>query len=414
MPRHNPKSLIAAVLLGASATLSAQTRPATATAPTTLPKGAVNLSATITSVKGVVQVRNGEDQEWQPAAVGTKLGQESEIRTGLRSAVQFVIEPDQVITLDRLGTLKVLQAYLEPGKVTTDLGVKYGRTRYDIQATDLQHQSTIRSPGSTLAIRGTDVTYEDQVPWIPTAVSRTGRAQIRNLRRETVAFGGNRPASVAADKSSPAQQAQTNTRVDPRGAFAARTSSEQDLLLDLTPIGGIDAQGLAAVRALQEITGFTGSFVGTPPVPGPLFFQLDWFGTSGQGLPANLDLLVTDPKGQTASALNPTIGTGSAIGNHGGDDRGSTGAGAESVSWGLFFPAGAYKVTATHKGGDSSQVFIQVFQGQSADPIKTFGIEPQPSIVLKAGESFSGSVTPNPTSTVTPTGTRQASRSRKR
>src|SRR6202035_4888655 len=83
-----------------------------ATAPSTTPAGAIVMRAAITSVKGVVQVRQSEDQPWQAAVVGMALGQGAELRTGLRSAVQFVIEPDQVITLDRLGTLKVLQAYL--------------------------------------------------------------------------------------------------------------------------------------------------------------------------------------------------------------------------------------------------------------------------------------------------------------
>jgi len=391
--------MLAAVSFVGFPALAIQNTPATTpppaatatTAPTTAPAGAVVLNATITSAKGVVQVRQSEDQPWQPATVGMKMGQGAEVRTGLRSAVQFTIEPDQIITLDRLGTLKVLQAYLEPGKVTTDLGVKYGRTRYDIQSIDLQHQSTIRSPGSTLAIRGTDVTYEDQVPWVPTAVSRTGRAQFRNFRRESIAFGGTKPAAVTADKSSAAQNAQANTRLDPRGAFSGRTGAENDLLLELPATAGTDAQGLAAVRALGQVGGFKGTFVGVPSVPGPLFFQLDWFSVSQSSRGSNLDLRVADPKGGIASATNPVIGTGSAQGVHQGDNLGKSGSGAESVAWGLFFPPGKYKVEAINRGNDTAAVFISVTQGDAQ--IKTFGVEPSPSIVLKPGERFAGEVT---------------------
>jgi hypothetical protein len=116
-----------------------------------------------------VQVRAAEDQPWKPAAAGMEVDEGAEFRTGPRSAVQFVIPPDQTITLDRLGTIKVLQAVKDAGKVTTALGMKYGRTRYDIQAADLEHDSSIRSPGSTLAIRGTDVTFEDMAPVAPAA-----------------------------------------------------------------------------------------------------------------------------------------------------------------------------------------------------------------------------------------------------
>jgi len=398
--------VLAAVSFGALPVMAIQATPPAPTPPppttgpattgpamgsTTAPAGAVVLNATIMSAKGVVQVRQAEDQPWQPATVGMKMGQGAEVRTGLRSAVQFVIEPDQVITLDRLGTLKVLQAYLEPGKVTTDLGVKYGRTRYDIQSIDLQHQSTIRSPGSTLAIRGTDVTYEDQAPWVPTAVSRTGRAQFRNFKREAIAFGGTKPAAVAADKTSAAQNAQVNTRLDPRGAFSGRTGAENDLLLDLPVTSGTDAQGLEAVRALARISGFKGTFVGVPPVPGPLFFQLDWFSVGNPPRPTDVDLLVADPKGRIASALNPTIGTGSSQGVHQGNDLGKSGSGAESVVWGLFFPAGKYKVEVINRSGDAAVVFVSVTQGNAT--IKTFGTEPDPSIILKPGERFAGEVT---------------------
>jgi hypothetical protein len=367
---------------------------ATASAPATAPAGATSLSAIITSVKGIVQVRAGEDQPWQKAEVGMKLGEGAEFRTGLRSAVQFLIEPDQVITLDPLGTLKVLQAYQQRDKVTTDLGVKYGRTRYDIKAADLQHQSTIHSPGSTLAIRGTDVTYEDQVPWVPSAVSRHGRAEFRDFNQKVFAFGGTRHATVAADKNGPAQAAIATTKIDPRTPFSGRSENEDNLLVTLNSNGGLDTQAQQALQSEAKLGGFGGTFSGLPPVPGPLEFDLFWQSTAATPVNTSFDLQVTDPKGKTASILNPTIGTGTSQGMYSGDNTGVGGAGFESVIWPLFFPAGTYKIKAFARNGDPAGIEILAFKGTTtATPFKTFGsLGPPPTIVLKPGQSFTAVV----------------------
>ena len=367
--------------------------PAAAPATSTAPAGAVQLEATITSVKGVVQTRPSEDKPWVAATDGMKVGAGADIRTGLRSAVQLTIEPDQTITLDRLGTVKVLQAFQSKGKVTTDLGMKYGRAQYDIQRADLEHAATIRSPGSTLALRGTNIVYEDQAPWVPTAVSREGRAEFRNLRRESVAFGGTKRAVVSGDTGGPAQKALASTKVDSKSAFAGRTDSEDQLLTGLSSTGGIDAQGFQAVQELARLGGFTGNFIGVPPVPGPLEFRLDWIQTSTRVAPSDVDLLVTDPQGRTATFQTPTIGTGSSVGMHTGNDLGLKGVGAESVVWGLFFPAGKYSVTAVNRAGADAQIFLTVTKGQEGTSVGSFGVDPDPAIVLKAGESFTGDVT---------------------
>src|SRR5262245_12701731 len=79
------------------------TAPATTVQPTT--NGSVEkLQITITKIEGNVQVRPSEDQPWKRAEIGMVLDENAEFRTSLRSAVQIQIPPDQVISLDRLGT----------------------------------------------------------------------------------------------------------------------------------------------------------------------------------------------------------------------------------------------------------------------------------------------------------------------
>src|SRR5438045_2866157 len=81
-----------------------------ATTASTLPApNAESLTATVTGIEGNVQVRTATDAPWQKAQIGMVLNEEAELRTGPRSAVRFTIPPDQTITVDRLGLVKVLQ-----------------------------------------------------------------------------------------------------------------------------------------------------------------------------------------------------------------------------------------------------------------------------------------------------------------
>src|SRR5438045_9342050 len=104
--------------------------PTLAIAQQSRPAAATVLTATITAIEGIVQVRQNEDAPWQKAVVGMKLSEGAEFRTGPHSAVRFEIPPDQTVTLDRLGTVKLIEAIQKQDTVKTDLGMKYGRARY--------------------------------------------------------------------------------------------------------------------------------------------------------------------------------------------------------------------------------------------------------------------------------------------
>lgn len=131
--------------------------PAEAPAPA---EGERSLRGQIVGVQGLVQIRE-EEGEWMTAKAGMPVTEGSEFRTGPRSAVQFAIEGGHVITLDRLGTMKVLTAVEQAdGSIKTDMGMKYGRTSYQIEAGGKEHESTVRSPGATLAVRGSHMVVQ--------------------------------------------------------------------------------------------------------------------------------------------------------------------------------------------------------------------------------------------------------------
>jgi hypothetical protein len=309
-----------------------------------------SLSATITAIEGIVQIRQTEDAPWQKATVGMKLGEGAEFRTGPRSAVKFEIPPDQIITLDRLGTVKLIEAIQRSDSVKTDLGMKYGRVRYDVEAAGLAHDSTIHSPGSALAVRGTKVSYYDQPPFAPQATSLTGRAEFRNQRRQMVAFGGKAKARVDATSESPAQ-----------AAFA-------ESLLRLPESEHTDQQ----IRELTFLYSHSGTVIGNvatstfavsdKQLPSLLGGQLDFVLRWNQPEAADLNLFVRTPLAETfgnppfilslfpgdkeigqflATTFPPSSKSGGSVGlNHIGP------AGIEIASWSKRPPDGLYVVGA--------------------------------------------------------------------
>jgi hypothetical protein len=271
-------ALIVCLTLICSQCFAQQSRPATN-------PGA--LTATVTGIEGIVQVRSTEDAPWQKAAIGMKLTEGAEFRTGPRSAVRFEIPPGQTITLDRLGTMKLIEAVQRGTAVKTDVGMKYGRVRYDIEAAGLSHDSTIHSPGSALAVRGTRVSLYDQPPFAPVATSLTGRAEFRNARRQMVRFGGRTRATLQSDSTSPAQAALAESLM--RMPEQERTEQQIRELSFLFTHGGAVFGNVAvsnvAVRD-ADLPGLLG---------GNLDFVLRWSDPRG----ADLNLFVRTPIGET-------------------------------------------------------------------------------------------------------------------
>ena len=146
---------------------------ATADKATASPSGRQSMSAVITEVHGLVQYRENDSDSWHPGTANMQISEGGELRTGPHSSVTCVIPPDQQFTLDRLGTVRVEEAARHGNKISTDLVMKYGRTRYQIEAAGLEHEAKISSPSSTLAVRGTTVSLYDQPPYKPEAISYT-------------------------------------------------------------------------------------------------------------------------------------------------------------------------------------------------------------------------------------------------
>jgi hypothetical protein len=249
--------------------------------------------------------------------------------------------------------------------VKTDLAMKYGRVRYDIEAAGVEHRSIIRSPSSTLAVRGTDVVLYDQPPFMPTAESFHGRAQF-GYAKQTVGVGGKGYARVAAGSTGAAETALSNSVVDPRTSLS-RSETDQQLINNEISRGAVlsfdQNANIAVLRGgagpLPDTT-----FANNPP--GALNFFLRWNGN------ADLNLTVTLEKGDATPILlsgnfQPTeilypgysLDSTPSGGHMAFDHRGGPKGGTEVGYWPNVIP-GLYGVGATNVSGDTTDFKFNV------------------------------------------------------
>lgn len=350
-------------MFSAAAPALQQTQPAPDVQPTTTNQASEHLRGTITAVRGLADMRRSANADWEPCKVGMEVDESAELRTGPHSLIQFVIPPDQRVTLDRFGTITVLQAVRSGGRIVTDLGMKYGRMEYKIEAAGLEHRSTVKTPNSTLGVRGTTVQVYDQRPFAPQAVSLTGRAQYAVGKHRTAIGGKNTGIAVATGEQTPAQTALGNAVQDPVNPFA-RSALEAPLVANLLSEGAVIT--LPPGRGIPIVRG------GMPPtdqqliplLPGRLDFVLRWTAD------ANLDLIVGDLNGKgeamlPAGGLNSTPSGGRIPFDH----RGGPHGGFEIGFWPRSFPDTIYPVQVNDVSGVTTPFTLDVFKDGQRVPM---------------------------------------------
>lgn len=319
-----------------------------------------SLQATVTGVEGMVQVRQNENDKWVKAEVGMKLGEMAEIRTGPRSAIRCTLPPDQTFTLDRLGTVKLLEAVRNDKTINTDLMMKYGRLRLDVETAGVEHRSVIRSPSSTLAVRGTRVSLYDQRPFRPEAVSLTGTAIFRDGKKQ-IAFGakGQGKTKVNADEPNAVALAVSEATQDP-SLTLARTNNEAALVDTLLSKGATISYDRES--GIKVVTGGRPPIDGEliPSLPGALNFVARW------NTNADLNLSISNPGGpnNAGQVLYPTgaLATNSSGGKVAFDHRGGPNGGIEVIYFPAGYPTGLYGIGLTLISGDPTTAQVDAFR----------------------------------------------------
>lgn len=392
MPHRLPAlfGYFAAIIVGPALCLALEA-PANSAPATGPAAGVEQMKIVIAEVKGLVQVRADENAAWQAAKVGMELDAGAEFRTGPRSSVTCQIPPDQTLVLDRLGTVKIAEAIKSGNKIKTDMIMKYGRTSYDIETAGAEHESTIRSPSSTLAVRGTSVSLYDQPPFTPEADSFHGRALFRSGQKKSF-FGGKKFTSIQSNESSAAQTALSKTVVDPVSS-ASLTSSEQRYIANETSRGAIlNFDSTANIPFVQNGPGpDSDSMLASIAGPGLDVF-LRWNGN------ANLNMVVDLEAGDQAKVLsnfnpNEFLYPGFNL-NHlpnGGnipyDDRGGPRGGQEAA----FFPnppTGVYGVSAIFVSGKPVDLTFNAFLNGKPLDLLAFEVDSAGNFVTDASGNF--------------------------
>lgn len=377
---HRPAAaLLLVVALPPLAGLAARTQPADAAPAATqgaqTPDGP--LTAVVTAFEGIVAVRPAPDAPWTKPTVGMQLQEGAEFRTGPKSAIQFQIPPDQTITLDRLGVVQLIRANFTDGKVITDLGMKYGRTRYDIEAAGREHDARVRSPSSVLAVRGTSFLAYDQPPFAHEAVSLEGRVQVRDIRKQ-VTIGARRNAAkarVTANEGSAAETARVATYQTARTTEGARSGNENQLGLTVQNfLTEPDLQvGVFEIFATAQAEATLNSLnvIGVLPNPGLASFELAFGGSPN----ADVDLIVTSPLGEVVTIANdfnnPVPSGGTYFVNAPADPTGV--GGFDQVLWTTTAPTGVYTVEQVLKSGASADTSLIVLSDKNSSDPQVFG-----------------------------------------
>lgn len=375
-----------------------------------VPADVESLPITIEAVKGTAQVRENADAKWQKALPGMKIAIGWEIRTGLRSAIQFKIGKDHTVLVDRLGSIAVLDAIRTGGKVKTDVGLKYGRTKYVVDAVAEEHDSTVRAPSATLAIRGSDVTVSDNALFgyaamvdhsKDVAIQARGIAQLPIVRLKEGRIEGKRPPTVAqfGEKANRpigaalTKLAQARTGAAPkevggtRGGFTpVETSLTREEIRTVIAFNGDSADntgGTAGGLTRREVQAIKQQIQNTnnPPISvnqTALNVSIQWIGQ------ANVDLGLRDPANNLLATSTGAFGTsavqivrpgGPAQGNAGSDDFGTGGSGQEDIDFFSEHLSGSYTAFLRFDQNNSSQPAQVQLKVTQQDPNATLGFK---------------------------------------
>jgi len=172
-------------------------------------------------------------------SIGEILAEGGEIRTAAGGQVQIRIGDQHLFTVDELSRIVIRAAAITEGKAKSDLGVPYGRVRFDITSASLANDVTITAPDATLAVKGT-IGGMAVRPGFPTQAfgGPTNRGQF------TVTYQGNRTATVDQQQATnaqtpdPAQVEQQSTFVEV-GDSRARDSDEATFVQGQTTVGQV-------------------------------------------------------------------------------------------------------------------------------------------------------------------------------
>ena len=110
-------------------------------------------------LSGTVEVK-ASGAPWQTASVGTVIGRNTIVSTGIRSTAVLSLGAN-TLTVSPLTMLTLEELIQRDGVEETTLFLRTGRIKADVTApTGVQSEFTVRSPVTTASVRGTSFTFD--------------------------------------------------------------------------------------------------------------------------------------------------------------------------------------------------------------------------------------------------------------
>lgn len=345
-----------------------------------LPDGPLDI--VVTAVEGTPQYRLPGQEVWQFAKVGERFKEGVEFRTGMRGTLQFLIEPQEYVRVDRQTSATVLRANVEDGMLKSNIGMKYGRLSSQVDAAGRPHESLIVSPNGALATKGTGKFFFDQPGFPPEAGVIEGQILMTHAGARAQLLGRKGKVNnvrLKQGKASAAETALEERTIDPTIAFA-RTPGEERLVQYVLNSGA--TFGFDRDINLPTVRGGTVPMADTelvPILPGVLNFVLRWDGNAD----INLGLNVASVQEGQNEFIYPRVGfnTTPSGGRIPFDHRGGPNGGFEVVYWPKATqPDGQYLPFVVHQSGGTVNAKLDVFQnGRRLD---IFTVDPESGLPL--------------------------------
>ena len=137
--------------------------------------------ARFTELTGTVDIKDAGEQEWKHAEVGTLIGKDSVISTGIKSTAVISLGAS-TITVSPLTMLTLEELIQQDGTEEAILYLRTGRVKADVSPpSGLKAEFTVRSPTTTASVRGTSFSFNGK----QVSVS-SGRVQLANKNGQKV------------------------------------------------------------------------------------------------------------------------------------------------------------------------------------------------------------------------------------
>ncbi|MDD5085126.1 MAG: FecR family protein [Candidatus Omnitrophica bacterium] len=115
-------------------------------------------TVTLTNVKGIVLIQKLGATQWNPASDGMQLTMGDAVKTGKDGSVKIEFKDGGTLTLQKETDIKVLRAEEKEKTTQTEVDMKIGKLRAQIQKLKAGSKFDVKTPVSVATVRGT--TYD--------------------------------------------------------------------------------------------------------------------------------------------------------------------------------------------------------------------------------------------------------------